>query len=104
MRLQPRLVNYPPEKAQRYLRSVIAGLDAMPGVESASMVAPGAVLVGDAARVSLPGWPDAQAITASYTEAGPLYFSTLRIPVLRGREFNNHDTLHASPVAVVSES
>ena len=104
MRLRPHLLNYPPEKAQRYLRNVLERLNAMPGVESASMAAPGAVLVGGAAQVSLPRWPDAQAITASYTEAGPQYFRTLQIPVLRGREFNDHDTLHSPPVAIVSET
>lgn len=104
MRLRPRLINYPPEKAQRYLRNVLERLNATPDVEAASMAAPGAVLVGGAAQVSLPGWLDAQAITASYTEAGPQYFRALQIPVLRGREFNRHDTLYSLPVAIVSEA
>ncbi len=104
MRLRPRLVNYPPEKAQQYLRTVIERLDATPGVESASMVAPGSVLVGGSAPVSLLGQPDARAISAGYIEVAPRYFETLRTPLLRGREFTNHDSLESLPVAIVSET
>lgn len=104
MRLRPRLLNYSPQKAQRYLRDVMERLGAMPGVESASLAAPGAVLVGGDAQVSLPGRATVQSITAQYTEAGPQYFRTLHIPLLRGREFDDRDTLRSPPVAVVSET
>lgn len=104
MRLRPRLINYPPEKAQRYLRTVVDRLEEMPGVESASMLAPGGVLVGGAAPVSLPGQRDTQAIECGYIEVGPRYFETLRTPILRGREFDKHDTLQAPPVAIVSQT
>ncbi len=104
MRLRPQLLNYPPEKARHYLRAVIERLNAVPGVESASMAAPGGVLVGGDAQASLPGWPQAQAVTTGYIEVGPRYFETLRTPVLQGREFNKHDTIQSAPVAVVSET
>jgi macrolide transport system ATP-binding/permease protein len=104
MRLRPRLISYPPERAQRYLRTVIERLEAVPGVESASLFAPGGVLVGGDAQVSLPGWPDPQGIECGYIEIGPRYFEALRIPVLRGREFDRHDMLRSPAVAIVSES
>lgn len=104
MRLRPRLVNYPGEKAQRYLQSVIQQLNRTPGVESASMVSPGSVLMGGDARVSVPHLQEAQGITVGYIEIAPRYFETLRTPVLRGREFDDHDTLQSPRVAIVSET
>ena len=104
MRLRPRLINYPPQKAQAYLRSVVERLNATPGVESASLLAPGGALVGGSAEASLPAWQNTQGITTGYIEVGPRYFETLRTPVLLGREFNGSDTLHSAPVAIVSES
>ncbi|MBV9762265.1 MAG: ABC transporter permease [Acidobacteriaceae bacterium] len=104
MRLRPRLVNHPVENAQRYLRTVIQQLNKAPGVESASMVSPGSVLLGGDARVSLPDWRQAQGITVGYIEVAPRYFETLRTPVLRGREFDDRDTLRSPRVAVVSST
>ena len=45
---------------------------------------------------------DAHAIEAVYTTPG--YFQTMRIPMLAGREFRDGDTMHAAPVAIVSQS
>ena len=104
MRLRPRLVNYPLETAQHYLRSVVQKLNGTPGVESASMVSPGSVLMGGDARVSLPDWPDGRGMAAGYIEIAPRYFETLRTPVLRGREFDERDTLYSPRVAIVSET
>jgi predicted permease len=103
MRLRPRLLKYSPEKAERFLRTAIERLEATPGVESASMVGTGVVLLGHSARVSLPEWPDPQALESGYIDVGPQYFETLRTPVLRGREFDGRDTVHSPLVAIVSE-
>ena len=35
---------------------------------------------------------------------GPAYFATLRIPVVRGREFDARDAAGAPPVAVINET
>ena len=102
MRLRPRLIRYSPEKAQRFLHTVMERLQELPGVESASMVGNGAVLLGQSARVAPPGWPDALALQSGYIEIGPRYFETVRTPLVRGREFNARDTVQSPPVAVVS--
>jgi predicted permease len=104
MRLRPRLLQYPPEKAHQFVRAAVERLAASPGVESASMVGTGAALVGAGATVSLRGGADPQAIHCGYIEIGPRYFETLRTPVLRGREFDGRDTIHVPAVAVVSEA
>jgi putative ABC transport system permease protein len=41
---------------------------------------------------------------ATFTVASPRYFSTLGVPVLRGREFKENDTYESEPVAIISES
>ena len=104
MRLRPRLLQYPPEKAQQFLRAAIERLEALPAVESASIVSTGAVLVGGSAQVSLRGWADSQSIECGHIEIGPRYFETLRTPVLRGREFDRRDTIHSPSVTIVSEA
>jgi hypothetical protein len=54
-------------------------------------------------QASLPGSADSQAITCERIEIGPRYFATLRIPVLRGREFDRRDTDQSPQVAIVNE-
>ena len=39
----------------------------------------------------------------SAATAGPGFFETLRIPLVKGRTFNDHDTPNSRPVAIVSE-
>jgi predicted permease len=102
MRLRPRLLKYSPERAQRFLRTAIKRLEEVPGVESASMVGTGVVLLGSGATVSLPGASDDEVFKCGYLEIGSRYFETLRAGVLAGREFDAGDTIHAPPVAVVS--
>jgi len=41
---------------------------------------------------------------AEYTTADPGYFSTLDLPIVRGRGFNDRDTLHSLPVCLVNEA
>src|SRR5205823_567388 len=93
---RPRLIKYPPEKAQQFLRTVMERLQLAPGVESASMVGGGAVLLGGSGKVSLPEWPDTQALQCGQIEIGPRYFETLQTPVLRGCE--GRSAGHASSV------
>ena len=104
MRLRPRLMKYPPERAQRFQREVESRLAALPGVESVSMVGIGAVLGGGAAPVALPGWTADQQLRSRYNEIAPRYFATLRTPLLNGREFDARDVVTSAPVAIVNET
>jgi len=104
MRVRPRLVQYTPERAQRFQREVIERLRAMPAVESVSMVGVGTILGGGRAKAALPGWSGAQEMTVHYNEVGPAYFSTLRTPIVAGREFDDRDSAQSPPVALVNQS
>lgn len=42
--------------------------------------------------------------TVEYTTADPGYFSTLDLPIVRGRGFNDRDTLRSVPVCLVNEA
>jgi macrolide transport system ATP-binding/permease protein len=104
MRVRPRLVKYTPARAQQFQRQVMQRLRSLPSVESATMVGIGTVLSGGSTRVALPGWPSDRRDTVRYNEVGPAYFSTLRIPLIAGREFDDRDTMRSSAVAVVNDT
>jgi putative ABC transport system permease protein len=48
--------------------------------------------------------PDGQPHTVQFRRASPRYFSTLRIPLLRGRAFDDRDGQGAPQVAIVNQS
>src|SRR5207248_46947 len=42
--------------------------------------------------------------TANYFAVTPQYFATMRIPLVRGRDFNDHDTAEAPLVMIVNQT
>jgi macrolide transport system ATP-binding/permease protein len=108
LRLRPRLMEYPPAKAQQFQRAAIRRVETIAGVESVSLIGTGAVVLGGEGAVSLPGWSDASgsqpALNVGYGEIAPRYFETLRVPIVAGREFNEHDSVESPAVAIVSEA
>jgi putative ABC transport system permease protein len=96
-----------PDEIARFFEAAIASIRGVPGVESAALVR----------RVPLGGnWgdtpfvPEGQTVVkGSEPRAGqnivtPDYFKTMRIPVARGRDFSDRDTLTTPPVAVINET
>jgi len=86
---------------------MVAGLRALPGV-----VAAGASKTlplrggGEPYRFTAEGRPDLKAFApdGGVTIVMPGYFSALRIPILRGREFDQSDMDTARPVLIVNRS
>jgi len=83
-------------------------LSALPGVESASSTS---FLPGSDAWNSTefqiegqPAPPPGQERISSYQQVGADYFRTVRIPVIKGREFSADDVEGAPRVAVISET
>jgi macrolide transport system ATP-binding/permease protein len=76
-------------------------LAAIPGVRKASL-AEGSLIRGeDMMPISLPGLPPIK--ETRYKCVGPDFFATMQIPILAGRDINDHDRPGSQAVAVVSE-
>jgi predicted permease len=93
-------------RAALYTR-VLSDVRSLPGVRSAAFVSFLPMVVqGGIWEVSIPGRPDGKDVpeTASLRFLTPDFFSTLGIPLERGRDVREADTLEAPLVAVVSES
>jgi len=109
LRLRPALLNYNAEKAQVFTREVVSRLEAVPGVQSVSL-AKGQGLAwqsGGSVRVRLPEdapQPLEDQLRVEYHEVAPRFCETLKIPVLRGREFNDGDRPGGARVAVINET
>src|SRR5205809_283175 len=91
-----------------FLAQVVERAAALPGVESAAVVM-GMPLtpVGGNMQVLVLGRPEpkpSEPQVAGYSQVSPNYFQTMGIPLLRGRHFDNHDTVDATFVAIVNES
>ena len=109
LRLRPRLVSYAPDKAQAFQRQVVRRLKTLPGVEALSYTGGAGFVWGRSASaaVALPG--EQQAVpgrerSVGHKEIAPAYFATLRIPLVAGREFDDHDVVGSQRMTIVSES
>jgi putative ABC transport system permease protein len=51
-----------------------------------------------------PNGPQEQAQTADYFSITPNYFATMKIPVVRGRDFNPHDTVSTTPAIIINQT
>ena len=94
---------YPtPESAVRFYETMIRRLEAVPGVEEAS-VSQSLPLQGVqwGEYMSLPGVPDPLLVRLKLVDPG--YFGALGIPVVTGRGIETGDRAGAPPVAVVNQ-
>ena len=95
-----------PRTSAEFWRRVVASVEALPGVESASVSR--GLPIGDWAgqfftTSDQPNPPAGQVPDANYVVAGPDYFRTLQIPLLAGRSFSEQDTGTSERVVVVNE-
>ena len=101
-----RLGGYEPAGRRAFFDEVMARVQRLPGLESAALarVVP-LTREREGGRVWLPGEQgDDRAITVSRNFVSPDYFRLLRIPLLRGRVFEEGDRAGAPEVAVVNET
>jgi predicted permease len=98
---------YPSEAARAQLIArVLERIRAIPGVSSAGATlnrfVPGFFFV---TQVHIEGkpTPDGQAHTVQFRRASPGYFATLRIPLVKGRDFSARDGVDQPWVAIVSQ-
>lgn len=106
-RVTPRLSGYPPEKSAALQREITARLSALPGIESVSL---GQFLPWWPTRmrpVSLPGQMperDEDKLMVEHDLVAPKYLSTLQIPLISGREFEDGDRKETPKVVIINES
>jgi putative ABC transport system permease protein len=97
---------YSPEKINDFSRQLIEKLESAPSAESVS-VASDVPLGGvvNATSVAIEGRTEAEDLVRVYAHhVSPRFFSTLGIPLLRGRDFTSQDSAQAPKVAIISDS
>jgi predicted permease len=110
LRLRPRLIGYKAPQGQAFSHEALRRLAGLPGVRSVGLtiVFPPA-RQGDPVPVGLPGQkpsPDRpqNSPTAWAGDIAPGYFKTLGVPILRGRDLDEHDAPHTPAVAIVNQT
>ncbi|HEX4427573.1 MAG TPA: ABC transporter permease [Terriglobales bacterium] len=95
-----------PRSRAQIWEHVVASVEALPGVEAAS-VSRGLPITGWSGQyfttADNPNPPAGQVPDANYVIVGPDYFRTMQIPLRRGRGFNDHDAQSAERVVIVNE-
>ncbi len=100
----PQEMNLAKDTRLQFHRDLVARIRAVPGVDSAATVA--------IVPVSGNGWnntvwmdgDEAHKDNEPMNRVGPGYFNTMRTSLLAGRDFNDHDNLSSTPVAIVTET
>jgi putative ABC transport system permease protein len=95
--------------ALAFARTLLARLRANGGIESATLAADlpldgGSMSFGD---LQIPGYevrPGETSFSADWNTVEPGFFSTLRLPLLRGRDFTDADGASAPGVAIINEA
>jgi putative ABC transport system permease protein len=105
LRLGMSAVEYGQEKGPFFFRQLFPLLAAIPGVESVSGGYPIPFSYDNTSRFSIAGRPtDPNDLPVSNrVTVAPEYFETLRIPLLKGRNFDQRDNLQAKRVVVVNQ-
>ena len=86
-----------------FYRRVLEQLRALPGVQSVSAVSRLPFSGGNSTRsFKVPGDPNNN-YEGDYRISMPGYFRTMGIPLLKGRDFDDHDTQNSTPVIVINQ-
>jgi predicted permease len=104
----PRGIGYSEVKGQQFTKQLVERVSALPGVEFASLASN--VPFGyysSAEALQIDGFaPTAKASSpvAGTSSVSPGYFHTMRIPLLRGRDFDETDSSKTPRVAIINEA
>jgi macrolide transport system ATP-binding/permease protein len=106
--METRTIGYDIPKTQQLFRDMEERVGALPGVESVSIgssIPMGYSNNGSAAYAEGQAYSDKNVVPqALYNVVDAGYFANMRIPVLRGRALNEHDTETSPKVAVINEA
>ncbi len=87
-----------------FQRQLLERIQRIPGVVSAAATSSLPLRGQLNFPMTVVGRPDATRGDVQWRFISPGYFQTMRTPVIRGREFTEHDDAQATPVAIVNET
>ena len=90
-----------PESAASLFRTLIERVEALPGVQRASLADRAPLEGANGENLHLPGNKDP--VLVGYKRVAAGYFAALDIPVIAGREFSEADHAGSIPVTVISQ-
>ncbi len=97
-----------PAKQQSFRHDVVTKLKTIPGVESAAFTASLPIVGSSWGSVFVTGdqpVPERSQIpSAAFNPISPEYITTMKIPLLKGRLFNETDTEKSQPVVLINET
>ena len=114
--LDPRFFGYDERRTREFYRQLLERMRATPGVEGASLALMAPVGNMQAATgIGVEGAPSFNSsavddehspdiIRADYNVVAPGYFQTMKIPLVRGRDFSDADRAGAPQVAIIDET
>ncbi len=105
--IDPSLKGYSPAKSTLFHLQLLQQVKDLPGVQSASLASSVPFLSGASWDIAIDGFTTSSGekfVDIATNQVAPDYFNTMQIPVLRGREFNDHDKADAPLVAIVNET
>jgi predicted permease len=106
MRIEGSQHEDPPRQAE-FFRELLSRIEALPGVEAASISRGVPIRGWDGwyfVTADQPNPPAGEVPDANYVVIGPHYFRTMQIPLRAGRPFADSDTPNTEQVVIVSES
>lgn len=108
LRVRPELLNYTPQQNEAFFRRLVEQLAAFPGAQAVTYVRGGEGLIwewesGRDVNINLPG-ATTGALDVRHHDIGLNFFSTLKMPLIEGRDFTEHDNASAPLVAIVNQT
>jgi predicted permease len=92
-------------KVTAYHQQLMEGVSALPGVESVGMITMLPPLGSGGRTFTIAGRPaPGERPFVGFNEVSPSYFRTMRIPLKKGRYFDERDTTNAPWVVIISET
>lgn len=105
--VDPRLAGYPLSQSEELRNRTLGKLSELPGVRSAAATNdPELANTNRSSNITVAGYHTAEGedMNVEWENVSARYFSTLKMPLLAGRELTDQDQTSAQKVAVVNES
>jgi len=104
----PFLSGYDESRGREFYRRLVERVSAVPGIQSATVARRLPLTAGGIAfaTVAIDGYAPAkdEDMRLNYETVGPQYFQTMRVPLVRGRDFDKRDQEGAPGVVVINET